>query len=657
MASHHEPLAAMGPVDWQAVPQEEIKEFLDDVFADTQTVVESIPAPAAKAATTNTGRARSKTESAVVIGDIQRAPSQRQTAAAIGQAQELRKEWKEVKLNQRDNPLGINVYKLSAKDGRGSWFARRSVHDGLSFDDWKKGLAMEFAETMKIQGSPGSGNIRGIGADKRVEDQTVEDAGHLQVYQLSAQFPGPTAPRDFVTLLLTSETSVKPADGSRPLRQFMIVSKPCDHPECPPRQGIIRGYYESVELIREIPIDMVANKRSLSSADLGRDESKRRSTVNGNDNHDGSAAATDDYPTAIEWLMITRSDPGGSVPRFLIEKGTPPGIVGDAGKFVKWVTSKSIQGFPEPNEEDDVTKDPEAAELVKEKTIAAPGTPNITATNVNHFNEQLDQDDETVPSSNGLYGIITGAFGAASSLVSSSLLRIGAYSDVGSNDSVSDVPTAEQERHEDDSVASDTSSIRSFASALERSVTEDKSPESTTETQSETSKSNHQPGYRDRELKKLQERRRKLDEKVSKMVERRNNKLQGEKEKDAASIARMREKHDREVAKQEEKYRREVRKLEEKRENDKRKLEERQRKAQEREEKANMTLELEKLRAERDLAQRKIEILDTQVGELQAQNTMLVRKLGKMGMLDRTDSTSSVKSLKGADSKPASLAS
>lgn len=180
MASHHEPFGAMGPVDWQAVPQDDIKEFLDDIFAETQTVVESIPAPAAKAAATSTGRARSKTESAVVIGDVRRAPSHRQTAAAISQAQDLRKEWKEVKLNQRDNPLGISVFKLSAKDGRGSWFARRSVHDGLSFDHWKKGLDMEFAETMKIQGSPGSGNIRGIGADKRVEDQTVEDAGRLQ---------------------------------------------------------------------------------------------------------------------------------------------------------------------------------------------------------------------------------------------------------------------------------------------------------------------------------------------------------------------------------------------------------------------------------------------------------------------------------------------
>jgi hypothetical protein len=38
----------------------------------------------------------------------------------------------------------------------------------------------------------------------------------------------------------------------------------------------------------------------------------------------------------VEWIMITRSDPGGSVPRFMIERGTPGGIVADASKFLNW---------------------------------------------------------------------------------------------------------------------------------------------------------------------------------------------------------------------------------------------------------------------------------------------------------------------------------
>jgi chromosome segregation ATPase len=204
----------------------------------------------------------------------------------------------------------------------------------------------------------------------------------------------------------------------------------------------------------------------------------------------------------------------------------------------------------------------------------------------------------------------------------------------------------EKEHHDDES---DTSSIRSFASALERSVTaENKSPDSITESQSETSRSNQAQTQGDKELKKLEQRRKKLDEKVARLHERRQSKLQGEKEKDAATLAKMREKHEKEIAKQEEKYRREIKKLEEKREAEQRKAEERRRKALEREEKNNLSLELERVRAERDLARRQIEILEGQVGELQAQNTMLVRKLGKMGLVDRSDSTASLKSLKRA---------
>lgn len=34
--------------------------------------------------------------------------------------------------------------------------------------------------------------------------------------------------------------------------------------------------------------------------------------------------------------MITRSDPGGSVPRWMVERGTPGGIIKDAEKFLDW---------------------------------------------------------------------------------------------------------------------------------------------------------------------------------------------------------------------------------------------------------------------------------------------------------------------------------
>ncbi|KAM0324515.1 hypothetical protein ACHAPQ_008294 [Fusarium lateritium] len=649
-ATHHEPLGAMGPVEWEQVPQDNLDEFLADVLTETQTVVESIPAPAKTDSSSSGGRARSKTESAASAPDVKRALILRQKAEAISQAQDLQKEWKEIKVNAKENPLGINVYKLGSKDGRGAWFARRSVHEGLSFDDWKKGLSVEFSETMKVQGAPGSGNIRGIGADKRVEDKQIGDDGQLQVFQLSAQFPGPTAPRDFVTLLLTCETSVKSGEGSRPLRQYMIVSKPCEHPECPPRSGIIRGYYESVEVIREVPIDNFASKRSLSSADLTeREEGRIASPKAGSEGH--GSMPTDEPATAIEWLMVTRSDPGGSVPRFLIEKGTPPGIVGDAGKFLKWVTAKAMHGFAEPEEGAETKNAVEGAEasaLNNTKSSAAPiPTSNIERSKVEPVVTSSNQDDP-FPASNGLYGVIAGAIGAASAYIPASLLKTwGTGSDLGStDDSASDVHAVGEDQPGDES---DTSSIRSFASALERSVTaENKSPDSLAESQSETSR-NAQQSLADKELKKLEHKKKKLDEKLVKLEERRQSKLVGDKEKDAATLAKMREKHEKEVAKQEEKYRREMRKLEEKRERDQRKAEERRRKAAEQEEKNNLSLELDRVRAERDVARRQIELLEGQVGELQAQNTLLVRKLGKNGLLDGPGSpSSSIKSIQRA---------
>lgn len=104
----------------------------------------------------------------------------RHSQASAAQALKLRKEWKEIKINAKENPLDISVYKLGSKDSRGAWFARRSVHEGLPFDTWKRGLETEFLETMKVQDGPGSGNIRGIGADRRAEHHVVDGMGEVQ---------------------------------------------------------------------------------------------------------------------------------------------------------------------------------------------------------------------------------------------------------------------------------------------------------------------------------------------------------------------------------------------------------------------------------------------------------------------------------------------
>lgn len=176
--AHHEPFQSLAPVAWDEIPHDDLETFLSGIFLEANTIVESVPSPSSATSTPTAGRARSKTDSAVLPNGTSSLPTQ--SPAALEQSTKLKSEWKEIKLNARDNPLDVKVWKLGAKDGKGAWFARRSVHEGLTFDQWKAGLDREFAETMKVQGGPGSGSIRGIGAEKRVEDHSVGESGRVQ---------------------------------------------------------------------------------------------------------------------------------------------------------------------------------------------------------------------------------------------------------------------------------------------------------------------------------------------------------------------------------------------------------------------------------------------------------------------------------------------
>ncbi|KAI0460705.1 hypothetical protein F5B21DRAFT_498640 [Xylaria acuta] len=245
MPSAHGTFKALGPVEWESVAQEDLAMLMTDIFGDAHRLIDLIPTPAANA-------------------DLLSLPSR--AAESPDHAKGLRKEWKEVKLNPRENPLGLSMYKLAAKDG-------------------KVGMEREFAERLKVQGQPGDGKIRGLGADKRVEDQTVDS-----LYQLSAQFPGPTTPRDPVTLCLSSDTT----NGTGRSRSFMLVSRPCVHPDCPQRQGFIRGYYEPVEFVCEIKVgeapdttrssvDATNESPSTASSSNSVDEKSATSTPLNND--------------------------------------------------------------------------------------------------------------------------------------------------------------------------------------------------------------------------------------------------------------------------------------------------------------------------------------------------------------------------------------
>lgn len=388
MAALHNALKTLSPTPFSSVPTDhaELKVYLRDAFHRAQALIDSVPLPPPP----DTGRSRANTTTSIASNASEISPSSARSDPPRAEHAILQKEWgKPIKLTPKENPLGMTVYKLAGKDGKGAWFARRSVHEGLGFEKWKKGLQREFPKTMEVHGGPGEGNIRGIGAERRVERRVVENVGTaegesycagrdmiqdqespvvtvcfkqqllmplpwkvflvsslmlippslLPVYHLSAQFPGPTTPRDFVTLLLTSDTALVDEPSSRPASpaseggpppltsrpaHFMVISKPCDHPDCPPRDGFIRGQYESIEFVQEIPPKPEDNPISEGEEQIN----------------------------PVEWIMITRSDPGGSVPRFMVERGTPSGIVSDASKFLDWACTADHPTIDEDNQED-----------------------------------------------------------------------------------------------------------------------------------------------------------------------------------------------------------------------------------------------------------------------------------------------------------------
>jgi len=239
---------------------------------------------------------------------------------------------------------------MAAHDRHGAWFARRNVLDGngLGFEKLRSAMKKEFdtgLEAVKAtkeetgeDALAGTGAVRGIGADWKLESHSVSDKdtdgkqekGNVNVYRLSAQFPGPTAPREFVSLVMTSDDALSDKSGSESNpekggghipKHYMVISKPVTHPKVQTRDGFVLGRYESVELIREIPL----HKRPGSTD-------------------------TDGSNNPIEWIMVTRSDPGGGIPRFMVERGTPGSICADVSKFLDWACNiDHVYQHPEHN--------------------------------------------------------------------------------------------------------------------------------------------------------------------------------------------------------------------------------------------------------------------------------------------------------------------
>ena len=704
MAALHSALHALSPVTFSDVPTSpfELDTYISDLFTKTELILESIPIPAAEDVSTRT---RSATVSSVASNASEMSSSSARSLPPSPEHAALQKEWgKPIKIT-KDNPLNVSVYKCGGKDGRGAWFARRSVHEGLGFARFKRGLEREFPETMKIQGAPGTGNIRGIGGEKRVEDITVDAKGRLEVYYLSAQFPGPTTPRDFVTFLVTSSKAMKESHKSEvpelAPRHYMIISKPCNHPECPPKDGMVRGQYESVEFIREIPR---RPKKTMSSLDLQKFKKDRSGRHSPNLEHealmrragktldsspyfqenrsaedlsprrnlnDGSArqvsrspsgrarGATvgvpeghtdgrhhsiyDDYdPEAnpVEWIMITRSDPGGGIPRFMVERGTPGSIVADAYKFLNWATQ---QDEPVPEK-----MNPRSYLGTERRASFESWQANGTLAGISEQEPGEEREMASPTSTEGeghegephaqssIFANVTGA-------LSSTINTYAPQSVIDRlNGATTPKPTTQSfpsisadTTYEEDDAASTTSST-SFASADSHLGDTDETPSLSSSLTSPIMERSDKPSssQRDKELLKLAEKRAALDKKLASSREKlvKDNENQTAKEREA--LKKAEEKHERELKKQEEKYKKEVARLEAKKEKEAKRAEERKKRQADKDEKARLTRERDEAREELEVFKKEREIWQKQVGDLQKENTRLVARIGKLEGMD-----------------------
>lgn len=485
----------------------------------------------------------------------------------------------------------------------------------------------------------------------------------------------------------------------------MVVSKPCIHPDCPPREGFIRGDYESVEFIREIPIKP---SRSTSATDLlkagkprptftineegigrtasqkshtfplhddgasdqrlGEDlaepestpadgektsEGRRRGktisfaesrgqTAKGEqlDTHQGENEEAETNP--VEWIMITRSDPGGSVPRWMVERGTPSSIVADAGKFLNWACKTEHPHTEDENTVHGINGEhalPEEENLRDYQTNGHLAGLNGSTGDVNDQkgNSALEPrpDNTAAPVQGGmLQNIASAAYVGietyAPKAVVDYLPGYQAQTEPSSAPKVEE-PVLDRQKDEGDACSlADTSSIGSFASADSHLGDEEGENKSIS---SKTTSSNNKDGFmtaQEKELAKLNDRKKKLNEKLAKSREKELKDRQDLTSKEQLAIQRAEEKHAKEVARQEEKYKKEVAKLEEKKSKEAVKLAERRKRAGDKDEKTRLLREKDEVKAELDVLKKERDILRGQVGELQRENTALAARLGKV---------------------------
>lgn len=621
MAELHEALKALSRTDWNDVPVDDLEPYMTALLSSGELICNSVPPPVDGTPFHEAKPHFNQPNGATSHQDV--LPSLARQHPPAKEHEDLQKNWgKPMKFSTKENPLNIAVYKMAGKDRFGAWFARRSVHEGMGFSKFINAMKREFDESLAVEGGPGSGSIRGIGADARLVKHVVEGVGSLEVYQLSAQFPGPTTPREFIPLIITSDkamtnlSAAKTPDGQTHIpRSHMILSRPIEHPDAPERQGYIRGKYESVELVREIP---------LSKTKPDGDNANDASELN-----------------PVEWIMITRSDPGGGIPRFMVDRGTPSAMLGDLHKWLDWATKvneeqpigSQASEKKETGAQEDTKTDAAATNTSGETKFATTAPPVVEKPRPRSATEPVPQQQE------GVVSHLTQALEAGVDAYAPAAVSSYMHSYTDSNTALAD------EAYDSSSSSSSSTSfmsaheMRRMSTAEEAlSTTKSDSPAVSSSqislTSVDTLKNQQHLGHHDKEVIKLAKQREKLDRKLAKKREDEEARLRRAREAESGEQEKAKERHDREVKKYEEKHQRELQKLESRKEKEARKAEEKRQKRDERDVISRVTRERDQFRSQMELLRKEVEILHEQVGDLQKENTAMAVKLGKLGGSD-----------------------
>lgn len=355
---------------------------------------------------------------------------------------------------------------------------------------------------------------------------------------------------------------------------------------------MVRGFYESIEMIREIPLE-------------------------------GNADAE---TNPVEWTMVTRSDPGGGIPRFMVERNVPSSIVNDAVKFLDWACARDdYEPADAPKadlgDEKDASQQAQDAQprysLENSRGLSA-GVGTSIADRSSSMRRRASHrtTEETDPAQEGYIDQLKGAVGG-----------LGAYVPDAIN------PMPQLQRTTSSSSSSTISSTDSFASAEQFTSAPQGLPIDnsipTPSTASEVSIPIDDDSHHARELSKIETKKAQLREKLDAEREKQSAADANESQKSQKEIERAAEKHAKEKKKQEEKYAKEIKKLEERREKETKKLLLKQQKEADKSKLNATQRERDEFKKQKELYEEENRLLKNQVAELQRENTALVAKLGK----------------------------